>query len=235
MLACGKNVLLMTEPKKIKKVYLSKTRKDETVLNYLKQNKIHYILTEPTILNKMTSENHQGIVIEIEDYVYASLESAFNEDFVLILDHLEDPHNLGAIIRSAEAAGIKSIIIPKDRSVSVNDTVIKISAGTINNVKIIRVTNLVDAIKKLQKNNFFIYGADMVGEDLRTYNFDGKKALIIGNEGKGISNVVAKNCDVMIKIPMLGEVNSLNASVAAGILVFKMGGLSWSITKKKTC
>ena len=152
MLACGKNVLLMTEPKKIKKVYLSKTRKDETVLNYLKQNKIHYILTEPTILNKMTSENHQGIVIEIEDYVYAPLESAFNEDFVLILDHLEDPHNLGAIIRSAEAAGIKSIIIPKDRSVSVNDTVIKISAGTINNVKIIRVTNLVDAIKKLQKN-----------------------------------------------------------------------------------
>ena len=174
----------------------------------------------------MTSENHQGIVIEIEDYAYAPLESVFNEEFVLILDHLEDPHNLGAIIRSAEAAGIKSIIIPKDRSVSVNDTVIKISAGTINNVKIIRVTNLVDAIKKLQKNNFFIYGADMIGEDLRTYNFDGKKALVIGNEGKGISNVVEKNCDVMIKIPMLGEVNSLNASVAAGILIFKMGGLS---------
>ena len=226
MLAYGKNVLYMTNPSSIKKVYISKTKQDKELFTYLKQNKIHYIVVEKELLNKMTKENHQGIVLEIEDFHYSELEEIMDGSFLLILDHLEDPHNLGAIIRSAEAAGVTGIILPKDRSVSVTDTVIKTSAGAINNVKIVKVTNLVDTIKKLQKENFFIYGADMEGCDLRETTFADKKVLVIGNEGNGISPIIEKNCDEIISIPMKGQVNSLNASVAAAILIFKMGGLS---------
>ena len=226
MLAYGKNVLYMTNPTSIKKVYISKSKQDKELFDYLKKNKIHYIVVDKELLNKMTKEHHQGIVLEIEDFQYSELEEIMKDNFLLMLDHLEDPHNLGAIIRSAEAAGITGIILPKDRSVTVTDTVIKTSAGAINNLKIVKVTNLVDTIKKLQKENFFIYGADMEGTDIREAKFAPKKVLVRGNEGKGISKVVEKNCDEMIRIPMKGEINSLNASVAAAILIFKMGGLS---------
>ena len=226
MLVFGKNVLLMMNPKEIKKVYISNAIKDEEIKKFLTKNKVHYVVTSNDVLNKMCQKNHQGVVIEREEYQYFSLNDIKNEEFLLILDHLEDPHNFGAIIRTAEAAGVKSIIIPKDRSVSVNDTVIKTSVGTTANVKIIKVTNLVDTIKKLQQQGYFIYGTDMLGKDCREVDFSGKKVLIIGNEGKGMSSLVRTHCDEMIKIPMNGEVNSLNASVAAGILLFKMGGLS---------
>ena len=226
MLAYGKNVLYMTNPTSIKKGYISKSKQDKELFDYLKKNRIHYIVVDKELLNKMTKEHHQGIVLEIEDFQYSELEEIMKDNFLLMLDHLEDPHNLGAIIRSAEAAGITGIILPKDRSVTVTDTVIKTSAGAINNLKIVKVTNLVDTIKKLQKENFFIYGADMEGTDIREAKFAPKKVLVIGNEGKGISKVVEKNCDEMIRIPMTGEINSLNASVAAAILIFKMGGLS---------
>lgn len=226
MLVFGKNVLLMMNPKEIKKVYISNAIKDEEIKKFLTKNKVHYVVTSNDVLNKMCQKNHQGVVIEREEYQYFSLSDIKNEEFLLILDHLEDPHNFGAIIRTAEAAGVKSIIIPKDRSVSVNDTVIKTSVGTTANVKIIKVTNLVDTIKRLQQQGYFIYGTDMLGKDCREVDFSGKKVLIIGNEGKGMSSLVRTHCDEMIKIPMNGEVNSLNASVAAGILLFKMGGLS---------
>ena len=226
LLAYGKNVLLMTKPNEIKKVYLSKTRNDKEVIDYLKQNKIRYVLTDNFTLDKMTKENHQGIILERDDYLYHNLESILDKKFLVILDHLEDPHNFGAIIRTSEAAGVEGIIIPKDRSVTVNDTVMKTSVGTTSNVPIIKVTNLVETIKKLKKNNFFVYGSDMDGIDLKEVDFADKKVLVIVNEGKGISELVQKNCDEMVKIPMSGKVNSLNASVAAGIIIFKMGGLS---------
>ena len=226
MLAYGKNALMMTEPKKIKKVYLSKTRKDEEVMNFLKTHKIHFILSDNVVLNKMTSGNHQGLVFEIDDFEYQNISTLYEDSFVVLLDHLEDPHNFGAIIRSCEAAGVDGIIIPKDRSVSVNETVLKTSVGCVEHIKIIRVSNMVDAIKKLQDHDFFVYGTDMDGKDLKTIDFSSKKAVVIGNEGKGISQIVEKNCDEIISIPMVGSVNSLNASVAAGIVIFKMGGLS---------
>ena len=226
MLAYGKNVLYMTNPTSIKKVYISKSKQDKELFDYLKKNKIHYIVVDKELLNKMTKEHHQGIVLEIEDFQYSELEEIMKDNFLLMLDHLEDPHNLGAIIRSAEATEITRIILPKNRIVTVTDTVIKTIAAAINNLKIVKVTNLVDTIKKLQKENFFIYGADMEGTDIREAKFAPKKVLVIGNEGKGISKVVEKNCDEMIRIPMTGEINSLNASVAAAILIFKMGGLS---------
>ena len=226
MLANEKNVLLMMNPKEIKKVYLSKSKNDVEIKNFLKENKIHFVVTSNDVLNKMVKGNHQGVVIEREEFKYFELKDIQDEEFLVILDHLEDPHNFGAIIRTAEAAGIKTIIIPKDRSVSVNDTVIKTSVGTTSNVKIVKVTNIAETIKKLQKEGYFVYGTSMDGKDCRDVDFSGKKVLIIGNEGKGISKIVEEKCDEIISIPMKGEVNSLNASVAAGILIFKMGGLS---------
>ena len=226
MLAYGKNVLLMMNPKEIKKVYLSKSKNDAEIKNFLKDNKIHFVVTSNDVLNKMVKGNHQGVVIEREEFKYFELKDIQDEEFLVILDHLEDPHKFGAIIRTAEAAGIKTIIIPKDRSVSVNDTVIKTSVGTTSNVKIVKVTNIAETIKKLQKEGYFVYGTSMDGKDCRDVDFSGKKVLIIGNEGKGISKIVEEKCDEIISIPMKGEVNSLNASVAAGILIFKMGGLS---------
>lgn len=223
MLSYGKNVLLSTNPKKIKRVYLSQTQKDPKITDYLQKNHIRYERVPDDWIEKKCSLNHQGILIERDEYSYAELDSIYNEDFILILDHLEDPHNFGAIIRTCEAAGVKGIIIPKDRSVSVNDTVMKTSVGTTEQMKIVKVTNLVDTIKKLKKQNFFIYGTKMDGKDCRTCDYASKKALVIGNEGKGMSPLVLKNCDEVIKIPMKGQVNSLNASVAAAILIYQMG------------
>ena len=156
MLVCGKNVLKETPANKIHKVYLKEGFKDQEIITYLKENKIRYEFTPEFRLNKMVKERHQGVVMDIDDYNYYKLEDVLDSDFLVCLDHLEDPHNLGAIIRTCECAGIKGIIIPKDRSVRVNDTVMKISAGAINNVKIVEVNNLNEALKKLQKNLFFV-------------------------------------------------------------------------------
>ena len=226
MLAYGKNVLMMTEAKKIRKVYLSRSRKDEEVMNFLKVHKIHFVLSDNHVLSKMVNGNHQGIVFEMDDFEYQEISSVYDDTFVVLLDNLEYPHNFGAIIRTSEAAGVDAIIIPKDRSVAVNETVLKTSVGCVEHIKIVRVSNIVDAMKKLQSHDFFVYGTDMNGKDLKSMDFPLKKAVVIGNEGKGISSVVEKNCDEIISIPMIGTVNSLNASVAAGIVIFKMGGLS---------
>ena len=136
----------------------------------------------------------------MDDYCYASLEESQNEDFLVVLDHLEDPHNFGAIVRTCEAAGVKTIIIPKDRSVRVNDVVMKTSCGALDRVKIVLVSNIC----------------------YKTLDYSGKKILVIGNEGKGVSRLVENVTDFRVGIPMRGQVNSLNASVAAGILIFEM-------------
>ena len=222
MLVFGKNVLKEIEIKKIKKVYLSKSLKDFNIQKYLLDNHIRFELVDNNRLDKMVKGNHQGIIIDVNDYDYYTLKDIDNEDFIVMLDHLEDPHNLGAIIRTCECAGIKSIIIPKDRSVRVNETVMKVSTGALERVKVILVSNLVDAINKLKDKGYFIYSADMNGEDYRTINYNEKKVLVIGNEGNGISRLVKENSDLIIKIPMKGELNSLNASVSAGILIYGM-------------
>ena len=222
MLVCGKNVLKETPVNKIHKVYLKENFKDKDILNYLKENKIKYEFLPETRLNKMVSEHHQGVVLDINDYEYYKLEDIIAENFLVCLDHLEDPHNLGAIIRTCECAGIKGIIIPKDRSIRVNETVMKISAGAINNVKIVEVSNLSETLRKLQKNMFFVYTADMDGIDYRKIDYADKKVLVIGAEGSGVSPIVRKNSDEIISIPMYGKINSLNASVSAAILIYGM-------------
>ena len=222
MLVCGKNVLKETPKSKIHKVYIKEGFKDQEILNFLKENKIRYEFTPEFRLNKMVNERHQGVVIDIDDYVYYKLEDVLEENFLVCLDHLEDPHNLGAIIRTCECAGIKGIIIPKDRSVRVNDTVMKVSVGAINNVKIVEVSNLSETLKKLQKNLFFVYTADMDGTDYRKMDYVDKRVLVIGAEGKGVSEIIRKNSDEIISIPMYGKINSLNASAASAIVIYGM-------------
>ena len=171
----------------------------------------------------MVNGLHQGIILDVTDYKYHELSELLDEDVVVVLDHLEDPHNFGAIVRTCEAAGIKSIIIPKDRQVQVNATVMKTSVGTLENVKIIQVTNLVNTIKELKKNNFWIVGTALDDSiDYRKIDYSGKIVLIIGNEGTGMSRIVKDQCDFIAKIPMYGTTNSLNASVAGGIMIYEV-------------
>ncbi|MBQ7031449.1 MAG: 23S rRNA (guanosine(2251)-2'-O)-methyltransferase RlmB [Bacilli bacterium] len=217
MLVYGRNVLKELDRKKIKKIYVS----SKELIPYLNKENLKYDLVPKQRLDNMTKGNHQGIIVEIHDYEYYTMND-IDSDFVVILDHLEDPHNFGAIIRTCECAGITNIIIPKDRSVTVNDTVVKVSVGAIEHVKIIMVSNLVNAINKLKDMNYFVYAADMGGENYQSITYPKKKALVIGNEGKGISRLVEENCDFVVSIPMKGSINSLNASTSAGILIYGM-------------
>ncbi|MDD2409348.1 MAG: 23S rRNA (guanosine(2251)-2'-O)-methyltransferase RlmB [Bacilli bacterium] len=222
MIVWGKNVFNELDKSNIKKIYLSKNFNNKEIFNEIKNNKLKYIVTDIRVMDKM-AKNHQGIIVDINDYNYGSLDDIKNDKLILILDHLKDPHNFGAIIRTCEARGVKNIIIPKDRSVTVNETVMKTSSGALNHVNIIIINNLVQAINNLKKIGFFIYAADMDGENYQDISYSDKVCLIIGSEGFGLSKLVKQNCDVIIKIPMKGKVNSLNASVAAGILLFEIG------------
>lgn len=217
----GKNVFNELDVKSIRKVYLSKSFNDKKIIDFIKDNKVKYVLCDNKIMDNMI-KNNQGIIVEIDDFKYCDI-SVIDDDFVIILDHIEDPHNFGAIIRTAESMGIKNIIIPKDRSVVVNETVMKTSAGALNHVNIIRVTNLVNAIDYLKKEGFFIYGAEADGINYKSVDYSDKRCLVMGSEGKGISPIVRKNCDVIVSLPMKGHVNSLNVSVATAIFIYEMG------------
>lgn len=173
--------------------------------------------------------NHQGVAVMFASQEYATVEdilevaSERNEKpFIIICDEVEDPHNLGAIIRTAEASGVHGIIIPKRRSASLNATVAKSASGALEYMKVARVTNIPSTIEMLKEKGVWVMGADMDGEDYTAVDFDLPCALVVGNEGKGIGNLTAKKCDRIISLPMLGKINSLNASVAAGILMYEV-------------
>lgn len=223
MRTCGKNVFKELDPKDIRKVYLSNKFNDKEIVKFIQDNKISYTPSDQRELDRMMPHN-QGIVVEVNDYEYKDLSVIDkDDDFVLILDHLEDPHNFGAIIRTCETRGIKNIIIPRDRSVVVNDTVMKTSTGALNHVNIIMVSNLVNAINKLKDMGYFVYAAEADGVDYRKVDYADKKVLVIGSEGFGLSRLVRENSDEIISLPMKGKINSLNASVAAGILIYGIG------------
>ncbi len=218
----GKNSVMESLKKKeeIKKVFLSSHFHEPEIQKLLNNQNVHIV--DKNKLDQMVKGNHQGIIAEVKDYEYASLEELLEENaFLVILDHLEDPHNFGAIIRTCEAAGVNGIIIPKDRSVDVTSTVVRVSVGAISNVKIAQVTNLVNTMKYLKEKGFWIVGTDMNGTPYSKIDYKGNLALVIGNEGKGMSSLVEKNCDFIASIPMNGTINSLNASVAAGIIIFE--------------
>lgn len=219
MLVYGPNVLKELEPKKIKKVYSSRRE----IIDFCQKNKITYEFTETNRLNKMIKGNHQGVVIEVYEYDYYQFND-IEGDFIVVLDHIEDPHNFGAIIRSSVGAGVKTIVIPKDRCAKVTDTVVKTSAGMIDHIKIVMVNNITEALKKLQNMGYFVYAADMYGEDYKKVDYNYKKVLVVGNEGNGVSRLVKEKSDLLVKIPIDEKCESLNASVAAGILMFEMRG-----------
>ncbi len=218
----GKNVFneLKSDISSIKKVYLSKSFNDKEIISFIKENKISYTVTENKTMDKMVDGKHQGIIVVTNDYEYKDYKGMYSDKLVIMLDHLEDPHNFGAIIRTCEAAGVYSIIIPKDRGVSVNSTVMKTSAGALEHVNIAMVNNLNKTIDDFKKNGFFVYGADMNGHNYKDLDFSEKVLLVIGNEGKGMARLVREACDEIVSIPQYGKINSLNASVAAGIIVY---------------
>lgn len=222
MRVCGKNVFMELAAKDIRKIYLAPNFKEQKVIDTIKNNHLKYVITEQKILDNMM-RNNQGIIVEINEFDYASIDDIKDESMILILDHLEDPHNFGAIIRTCEAKGIKSIIIPKDRSVMVNETVMKTSSGALNHVNIIRVTNLVQTINNLKEKGYFIYSAEADGAPYKSVDYADKVVLVIGSEGKGVSRIVKEKSDEIISIPMRGCINSLNASVAAAILIYGIG------------
>ena len=218
----GKNVFneLRDNIKSIKKVYIAKNFNDKEIIKFIQDNKISYSVTDPKNMDGMVEGRHQGIIAVIDDYEYVDYRDMLNDNVVVMLDHLEDPHNFGAIIRTCEAAGIKSIIIPKDRSVSVTSTVMKTSAGALEHVNIAMVNNLVNVIDDFKDNGYFVYAADMDGQNYKDVDYANKVLLVIGSEGNGVGRLVKKNCDQILAIPMSGHVNSLNASVAAAILIY---------------
>lgn len=220
----GKNVALETlkNKEKIKKAFIYKNFNDENIINELNKQNINVKELEKYELDRMIDGMHQGIILEVNDFVYNDVDELIIDDaLIVILDHIEDPHNFGAIIRTCEAAGVNGIIIPKDRSVEVNSTVIKVSTGAIKNMKIAQVTNLNRIIEELKKQGFWIVGTDMEGTNYYDIDYKGKIVVIIGNEGSGMSRLVKENCDFIASIKMNGTTNSLNASVATGIVVFE--------------
>ncbi|MDV4152241.1 23S rRNA (guanosine(2251)-2'-O)-methyltransferase RlmB [Clostridium sp. AL.422] len=174
--------------------------------------------------------NHQGVIAQVTPYKYCEIADMLNlakkkgqDPFIVVLDEIEDPHNLGSIIRTAELCGVHGIIIPKRRNVGITSTVYKCSVGAIEHMRIAKVTNINSAIDELKKEGLWIYGADIAGDEYSyEVNFSGPCAMIIGSEGRGISKLTLKKCDKLVKIPMVGKINSLNASVAGGIMMYEI-------------
>lgn len=216
----------------INKVFLQSGLKAEAI-DEIRQlaHKRHLVISEvpKQKLDQLTDhENHQGVVLGVAAFEYATIDDLFAKaeaagepPFFLILDGVEDPHNLGSIMRTADASGVHGIIIPKRRAVGLTSVVAKTSTGAIETVPVARVTNLVNTVKDLKERGLWIFGTDMAGTDYRDWNAKGATGLIIGNEGKGISRLLKETVDETLTIPMVGSVQSLNASVAAGLLMYQ--------------
>lgn len=200
------------------------------ILQLAKASGVLYRFVDKRKLDTMTDgENHQGVVAAIASHKYAEVSDILNTakekgqpPFVVIADGITDPHNLGSIIRTANAAGAHGVIIPKNRSVSLNATVAKVSAGAIEYTQVARVTNLAQTIEKLKKEGLWIVGTDLAGTQTHSAcSLTGSLGIVIGSEGEGMSRLVRESCDFLVKIPMIGEIESLNASVAAGVLLYE--------------
>ncbi len=227
MLVYGRNVAkeILRKGKKIEKIILQEGFDDKEINSLIEKGNFKVEIKQKRDIDRLADGVHQGIILFIPDYKYKTLGDVLKKEpqFIVLLDHLEDPHNLGAIIRTCEAAGVDAIVMPKDRQVMINSTVMKTSVGTLDNMDIVAVTNLVQAIEELKKNGFWIVGTALENSvDYRDIDYSGRIGLIIGNEGAGMSRLVTKSCDFIAKIPMYGTTNSLNASVAAGIMIYEV-------------
>lgn len=227
MLVYGRNVAkeLLENGKIVQKIILQDGFSDKEINSLIEKRKVPVQYKSKREIDRLAPGVHQGIILFIPDYKYKDISDVLDDEakFFVILDHLEDPHNLGAIIRTCEAAKVDAIIMPKYRQAQVNSTVMKTSAGTLDNVNIVTVTNLVSTIDELKKNGFWIVGTALEDSvDYRSIDYSGKIALVIGNEGSGMSKLVKNACDFIAKIPMYGTTNSLNASVASGIMIYEV-------------
>ena len=231
----GRNSVLelLKSNKDINKIFIEKGEKHgsiKEIISRAKEAKVVIVEVQKAKLDTMTTENHQGVIASVPPFNYCEVEDIleFAEEknevpFVIMLDGIEDPHNLGAIIRTAETAGVHGIIIPKRRSAAVNSTVMKVAAGATSYMKVARVNNLNETIKKLKKAGLWLVGTDGYS-DTYYYNQDltGPICVVIGSEGFGMSKLVKENVDILVKIPMKGQITSLNASVAAGIVIYEV-------------
>lgn len=232
----GRNpvIELLKSDKEIDKLYILKGELHGSINKIIGMAKDKNIVIQHVDKKKLDSmsdgNNHQGVAALVTGFQYCEIDdilqkakSLKQDPFVLILDEIEDTHNLGAIIRTAECAGVHGIVIPKRRSAMVNQTVYKTSAGAVEHMLVSKVTNISDTIEELKEKGLWVYGADMEGENFHfKTSLTGSIALVIGSEGKGISRLVKEKCDVLVKIPMFGKISSLNASNAASILTYEV-------------
>ncbi len=221
---------LLKTDKEIDKVMVLKDLKDEAgkrLLNVLKSRRIKIQTVDKFVIDKESvSKRSQGFIAFVSDYKYYELEDVLKEcegkdGFIVILNEVMDPHNLGSIIRVCECAGVDGLVIGKDRCASVSDTVMRVSEGALNHLKVCKVTNVNAAIDTLKENGFWVYGAESDGDSMYDADLTGKLCLVIGGEDSGVKKLTKSKCDKIISIPMFGKVNSLNASVACGVAVYE--------------
>ncbi len=231
----GRNAVLeaFRSGKTIDRVYILNDCHDgpiATIRREAKKNGVTMKFVSKERLDQMsTTGKHQGVIASAAAYKYSELEDIFalakkrgEAPFLFILDNIEDPHNLGAIIRTANVCGAHGVIIPKNRAVGLTATVAKASAGALNYTPVVKVTNIAQTIEELKEKGMWFACADMDGENMYSLNLTGSIGLVIGNEGSGVSRLVREKCDMIASIPMKGEINSLNASVAAGVLAYEI-------------
>ena len=228
----GRNSIyeLLKTDKEIDKVLVQKDLKDDAskrLINVLRSHKVKVQIVDKYVIEKESeSKRNQGFIAYTSDYKYFDIEdildSANENGFIVILNEILDPHNLGSIIRVCECAGVHGLIIGRDRSASVNDTVMRISAGALNHVKVARVVNINNAIEKLKDNGYWVYAVETNGGNIYKSDLKGKICLVIGGEDSGVKKLTKEKCDGVLTIPMFGKVNSLNASVACGVAVYEV-------------
>lgn len=208
----------------------SRDRNLQKIIETARSKKILLQFVDRKMMDKIAEgENHQGVIAYISPYEYYEVDALLQiardkgePPFLIICDEITDPHNLGSIIRTANAVGAHGVIIPKRRSAAINQTVVKTSCGAVEYVPVARVTNITQTIKTLQKEGVWIVGTDMGAPVYHEANLTGSIAIVVGNEGDGISRLVKESCDFMISLPMMGAVSSLNASVACGVVMYEV-------------
>ena len=231
----GKNPVkeLLNSESTIEKILLVNGNNDEelrAIFHMAKERRVKVEFVDKKVMDKLSETgHHQGVIAEYSEFKYAELEDVIEscrknqkEILFVILDEVLDPHNLGSVIRVAECAGASGVIIPARRSAVVNETVVRTSAGATAYMPVIKVGNLNQTIETLKQNNIWVYAADMDGEEMYSANLKGDVAIVVGGEGSGVHSLIRKNCDGVLSIPMFGKVNSLNASVSAGIMVYEV-------------
>ena len=235
-LIIGRNAVMevLKSDRTIECIYIAKGNMEgsiKVIINIAREKGLVLKEVDRKKLDAMSNgTNHQGVIALVTPFKYCQIADMLNDakekgenPFIVVLDEIEDPHNLGSIIRTAELCGVHGIIIPKRRNVGITSTVYKCSVGAIEHMKIAKVTNINSAIDELKESGLWVYGADIAGEEYSyQVDFNGPCAMVIGSEGRGISKLTLKKCDKLVKIPMVGKINSLNASVAGGIMMYEI-------------